>query len=111
MLLSNLVASKQYDDPPAGWEDPALPDIYVISEIGRKTGYAIGVHGSLKRDFDLIAVPWVDEAVGSSELISCLCECLNAKQVGDIEIKSHRRIAVILQIDGWFKPIDLSIYR
>lgn len=32
-------------------------------------GYAIGVHGSLRRDIDLIAVPWREGAVDAPGLI------------------------------------------
>lgn len=31
-----------------------------ISAAAREHGYAIGVHGSLRRDLDLIAAPWID---------------------------------------------------
>lgn len=34
----------------------------------RMMGYAIGVHGSLRRDIDLIACPWRDGAVPAREL-------------------------------------------
>lgn len=30
-----------------------------IREAARKCGFAIGVHGSMRRDLDLIAVPWI----------------------------------------------------
>ena len=33
-----------------------------IRAIAKKHGWAVGVHGTLKRDIDLIAVPWVWEA-------------------------------------------------
>lgn len=32
-----------------------------IREAAKEHGYAIGVHGSTRRDFDLIAVPWREE--------------------------------------------------
>lgn len=32
-----------------------------IKAAAKTCGYAIGVHGSLRRDLDLIATPWVDE--------------------------------------------------
>lgn len=41
-----------------------------IREAAKNCGYAIGVHGSLRRDFDLIAVPWVDEFVDKDKLAS-----------------------------------------
>lgn len=34
----------------------------VIRLAARIFGYAVGVHGSLNRDFDLIAVPWTEYA-------------------------------------------------
>lgn len=32
-----------------------------IRTVARTLGYAIGVHGSMRRDLDLIAVPWVEK--------------------------------------------------
>lgn len=40
-----------------------------IKEAARSCGYAIGVHGSLRRDLDLIAVPWVDECKDKEILV------------------------------------------
>ncbi|MGE3840032.1 MAG: hypothetical protein AB7I50_00450 [Vicinamibacterales bacterium] len=40
----------------------------------RELGYALGVHGSLARDIDLIAVPWTDDAVPARELAEALLE-------------------------------------
>lgn len=33
-----------------------------IREAARGLGYAVGLHGSLARDFDLIACPWTEDA-------------------------------------------------
>jgi hypothetical protein len=93
------------------WVEPRLPDFDTIMKIGRSCGYSIAIHGSLKRDVDLIAVPWVDEAKGALSLIHALCEGLNAKQIGTVEEKPWGRMAVVIQIDGYYKPIDLSIIR
>jgi hypothetical protein len=38
----------------------------------RACGYAIAVHGSLKRDIDLIACPWRSHAISAADLISNL---------------------------------------
>lgn len=100
----------QYDDPHPDWKDPDLPDFKLIWELAREVGYAVGIHGSLKRDVDLIAVPWTDEAVKITKLIDHLKAGLNARQVGDGENKPHGRYAVTLQMDGYFKPIDLSVF-
>jgi hypothetical protein len=42
--------------------------------VARECGYAVGVHGSLNRDLDLIAVPWTVEAVSADRLVATLCE-------------------------------------
>lgn len=48
-----------------------LPNI--ITE-ARAHGYAIGVHGSLHRDLDLIAVPWTDDYSDKDELAHAIQE-------------------------------------
>jgi hypothetical protein len=105
----NLVAPAKYENPAPGWEDPKLPDMQLIWKLAREVGYAVGIHGSLKRDFDLIAAPWTDEAVGHADLVAHLCAGLNAVRIGGPEHKPLGRVAVTLQIDGYIKPIDLSI--
>jgi hypothetical protein len=53
---------------------PARAAAYValypmLQQIAKRHGYALAVHGSLHRDFDLIAVPWVEEASSALTLI------------------------------------------
>lgn len=43
---------------------PAYAIIYHgLCDIARPLGYALAIHGSVLTDLDLIAVPWVDDAV------------------------------------------------
>lgn len=95
--------------PHADWTTPELPTVGPVREAARTMGYAIGEHGSHQRDLDLIAVPWCIEAVAWEDLVAHICLAVNARQIGKAEIKPFNRIAVTLQIDGWFRPIDLSI--
>lgn len=46
---------------------------------GREVGYAIAVHGSLVRDLDVIAVPWIDEAVSAERLILHLMTAIDGR--------------------------------
>ena len=39
-----------------------------IRKAARDCGYAIGLHGSTKRDFDLMAMPWVEDCKDPNEL-------------------------------------------
>lgn len=43
-----------------------------LTEVARECGYALGVHGSLHRDLDLLAMPWTDEAKSPAELIEIM---------------------------------------
>jgi hypothetical protein len=45
--------------------------------VARAKGYALAVHGSRTRDFDVIAAPWTDDAVPARELAAALIEHLN----------------------------------
>lgn len=91
--------------------DAVLPS---IREAARFQGYAIAVHGSLKRDIDLIAVPWTDQAKPADELVrvvkgavgGVLGDCLS---IGGPSQKPHGRIAYTLAHPGFAGEIDLSI--
>lgn len=45
-----------------------------LREVAHVKGYALAVHGSMTTDFDLVAVPWVPDAVSADELIEALRE-------------------------------------
>ena len=60
-----------------------------LREVARENGYALGLHGSMCRDLDLIAVPWVSDAKSAEELVA----------------------AVMLAIDGHFASEDAGYER
>ncbi|MGE4544221.1 MAG: hypothetical protein AB7D06_08930 [Pedobacter sp.] len=45
-----------------------------IRRAAKKLGYAIGLHGSLARDFDLIAAPWTEDAATPDALAEAVFE-------------------------------------
>lgn len=56
---------------------PARAAAYValyprLQQVAKRHGYALAVHGSLHRDFDLIAVPWIEDASNRLTLIKAL---------------------------------------
>lgn len=109
MYWPDFVPPPEYESPHPEWDDPRLPDFRLIFKIARENGYSIGLHGSMRRDCDLIAVPWVEDAKSPDDLIDALCAALDAVVIGHSEHKPHGRKAWSLQIDGWFKVIDISI--
>ena len=40
-------------------------------------GWALGLHGSLSSDMDIMAMPWVKESASPLEMISALKKCFN----------------------------------
>lgn len=96
---------------------PAYACIYHgLAEVARKLGYALAIHGSVLTDLDLIAVPWVPEAVPAEELVEAIkkhvdCCGVNMDDVGvehDAVIKPHGRLAwkLVMEAGG---SVDLSV--
>lgn len=101
----------------------------LIREVAKKFGYAIGVHGSERRDFDLIAAPWADEAVPGTELVKAITDalviahpensfirCIDDNGSGNwpnTVYKPHGRLAFTIITGfgryGWSEFIDLSV--
>jgi hypothetical protein len=92
--------------------DAILP---AIRETARFRGYAVAVHGSLKRDIDLIAVAWTDQACEPDELIAAVCGAVGGVLGNCMQLtkpptqKPHGRLAVTLIHPGFAGEIDLSI--
>lgn len=56
---------------------PARAAAYVaiypmLLQVAKDHGYALAVHGSLHRDMDLVAVPWIEEASPALVLIKAM---------------------------------------
>ena len=96
-------------EPCEGWEDTRMPPIDRIRELAHEVGYAIGEHGSKERDFDVIAAPWTEEAVDPIALLLHLKNGLKGKLIGGIENKSLGRVGANIQLDGFYKTIDISV--
>jgi hypothetical protein len=63
--------SRVYDPFPA--RAAAYVALYpMLLQIAKDHGYTLAVHGSLHRDFDLIAVPWIESASDARTLIRAM---------------------------------------
>ena len=95
------------------WTPVVYANYYgILVAAGRRLGYAIAIHGSMGRDFDLIAIPWTDEAVSPDFLVHNLAHSIGAwideDPEMDVEIKPHGRLAYTIGTGGG-GYIDLSI--
>jgi len=84
--------------------------IPIIRETARKYGYAVGVHGSLKRDLDLIVVPWVSKTKSVKKMIKAIQLSISSCYEGNPKTvkRPHGRTAYVIHI-GRHAYIDLSI--
>lgn len=90
-----------------------------IRAVGWKNGYAIAIHGSLKRDLDILAIPWTMKVSNTNLLVNEIAIiCGGALKKEKIQ-KPHGRVAYniifpqhrdILNYPLWSVPfIDISI--
>lgn len=93
---------------------PTVPAIYaalmgLIAPKARSLGYAIAIHGSMARDLDLIAVPWVEEAADAEALVEAIRAAVGGVVTNrNPEKKPHGRIAWTIILGGG-PFIDLSV--
>lgn len=80
-----------------------------FAEIARAHGYALAVHGSLASDFDVICIPWTDEAVDPEAVVSAILAKYAIRRCdGDPERKKHGRLAYTLSFKFGDTRLDLS---
>jgi hypothetical protein len=101
------------DDPKDdGTKVPAFTYAWMIpyiTRVARRHGYAIGVHGSMNRDLDLIAVPWVEGANDPKELIQEICKLTDGMWKDENETpRPHGRKAYTIHFHGAWHFIDIS---
>lgn len=90
--------------------------LVLLRPLARAHGYALALHGSMERDLDLIAVPWIVEADSAEVLVETVRGAVNGYITDGIDVptlKPHgRRAWAIRPLDD--NPagdlyIDLSV--
>jgi len=80
-----------------------------LAVIARKHGYALAAHGSLQRDFDLIGIPWVDEASEPEVVVAEFTSTFAIREIGGRPSDMpHGRRTWTLSIGHGECAIDLS---
>lgn len=91
-----------------------------ICKIAMESGYALGLHGSMQRDCDVIAIPWIEDAIDAYELIERIRDSIGAFIVHNEESdesdytqrnpepKPHGRLAWSLHLGGGMY-FDISV--
>jgi hypothetical protein len=76
-----------------------------LVELVRPLGYALALHGSMNRDFDMVAVPWTDEAVEPEKVFETIRDAVGGYTGWDTEpgkIRPHGRRCWLI----WFKGVE-----
>lgn len=55
-----------------------------IREAGKTLGYAIAIHGSMSRDLDLLAAPWIENAQPAEALVEVIADAVRGFVIGDV---------------------------
>lgn len=79
-----------------------------LAEIARKHGYAMAVHGSLVRDFDIICIPWTDEATDPEIIIQAILDKFAIRRIGELTPMKHGRVAQTIILKFGEAALDLS---
>lgn len=80
-----------------------------LAEIARAHGYALAVHGSMASDFDLVAIPWTNDAAEPTKVLGAITEQFAFALWGEVENREHGRLAYsLLGRNGWCGHIDIS---
>lgn len=77
-----------------------------------RLGYAVAVHGSLARDIDLVAVPWVEDAAAPRDLVTGLMRTLGRCDFCDDKqetVRPHGRRSWSIWLHEYSTYIDLSV--
>ncbi len=71
---------------------PRLYAMYfqILMEIAKEMGYNLLVNGSMNRDLDLVAVPWIDNPKSEMELIQAFEMHLSGKYMSDPDYYMHK---------------------
>lgn len=79
-----------------------------LARVAKKHGYAMAVHGSLARDFDLICIPWVEAPSNPKTVVDELKKEFALDEIGEPEVRGHGRKIWTLAIGFGECFLDLS---
>ena len=81
-----------------------------LAKLFQKHGYALAVHGSLARDFDLIAVPWGEKVSSHEEVLREIVNGYTIRLVGEPDTRRYGRIAYTISVGFGDCALDLSFF-
>lgn len=83
-----------------------------LKHVARQFGYCLAIHGSMIRDLDLVAIPWIKDAADAETLVDGLLKVIPDGNISErhiVEEKPHGRRAWVINIGTAGTYIDLSV--
>ena len=83
----------------------------ILREIANERGWALAIHGSVVRDFDLIAVQWEEGSCDAETLIAAFCEATGgiSQKVPTNEKPNRSHYAVMLWDGGYLDIFAITL--
>ena len=85
----------------------------ILKDVAEKHGYALTLHGSLSRDLDLVAIPWIQDAGDPKKMLKEMSKAIGSSSLIDVggwEKKPHGRIAYTINSGGG-GYVDISVIQ
>lgn len=79
-----------------------------LAGIARKHGYALAIHGSVARDFDLVFVPWAESVSTPDAVLAELAAAYHFRLIGRLTEKPHGRLCQTISISFGECFVDAS---
>ena len=86
---------------------PAYVGLYpALAEIAQQHGYALAIHGSVSRDFDLVCIPWTESATDADTLVRAIAERISWRIEGKIDYVMTLTEQKLHGRRSWALPIE-----
>jgi hypothetical protein len=83
-----------------------------LAKIFQRHGYALAVHGSLARDFDLIGIPWADKVSPEKEVLAEVTKVFAVRLIDEEPTQRNYGRRVYTLSCAWGEcAIDLSFFQ
>ena len=86
-----------------------------LRQAAMNCGWALGLHGSLSNDMDIMAMPWTEDAKPVEDMIQALSDCFTDNPFKNVQTKPHygkpnNRVVYTMPIWGDFY-LDINIIQ
>lgn len=79
-----------------------------LADITRSHGWALAIHGSMARDFDLTCIPWVEKPSPPEEVVKEITTTYAIREIGKPDVTFHGRRRWTISVGHGEYAIDLS---